>query len=182
MTKMLVLPRDREWTVDDLAGLPDDGLQYELADGMLLVTPAPRPAHQRTLGRLFTALQAACTPELEVFFSPLDYQPTRMRSLQPDLLVVRREDVGETAIEGPLLLAIEILSPSTRAKDLILKRSLYEDSGVASYWVVDLDVPSITVWTLGDRGYGEGLVTVGDERMDVTAPFEVSIVPSSLVG
>jgi Uma2 family endonuclease len=182
MRDVTVLRREGDWTVDDLALLPDDGLQYELADGMLLVTPAPRPVHQRALGRLHIALQAACPPDLEVFFAPLDYQPTRIRSLQPDLLVVRRDDVGETAIERPLLLAIEILSPSTRSKDLILKRGLYEDSGVASYWVVDLDVPSITVWTLRDGRYGDGTVTIGDERMQATEPFDVSIVPSSLVG
>ena len=182
MTDVTVLRREGDWTVDDLALLPDDGLQYELADGMLLVTPAPRLAHQRASSRLFTALQAGCPAEFEVFFAPVDYQPTRMRSLQPDLLVVRREDVGETAIERPLLLAIEILSASTRAKDLILKRGLYEDSGVASYWVVDLDVPSITVWELKDGRYGEGAVTIGDERLEAGSPFRVSIVPSALIG
>ena len=181
MTDVTVLRRDGDWTVDDLVLLPDDGLQYELADGVLLVTPAPRPAHQRALGKLFLALSAACPPDLEVFVAPLDYQPTRIRSLQPDLLVVRREDVGATAIERPLLLAVEILSASTRSKDLILKRGLYEDSGVASYWAVDLEVPSITVWTLQGVSYGDGVLTLGEETMHATAPFDVNVVPSSLI-
>ena len=47
MTSVTLLQHDHDWTVDDLRGLPDDGLQYELADGVLLVSPSPRPAHQR---------------------------------------------------------------------------------------------------------------------------------------
>ena len=41
---MSVMPRDHEWTVADLAQTPDDGLRYELVDGVLLVSPAPRTA------------------------------------------------------------------------------------------------------------------------------------------
>src|SRR3954471_14031267 len=93
---MPVMPREGDWTVDDLRALPDDGLQYELADGVLLVTPAPRPPHQRAAARLFRTLDDACPPHLEVFFAPVDFQPTRRRSLQPDLLVVDKRDVGET--------------------------------------------------------------------------------------
>ena len=181
MTDVTVLRRDGDWTVDDLAGLPDDGLQYELADGVLLVSPAPRPAHQRASSRLHLALAAACPAGLEVFYAPLDFQPTRRRSLQPDLLVVPREDVGELAIERPLLLAVEVLSPSTRSKDLILKRGLYEDSGVQSYWVVDLEVPSITAWSLVGGRYADERVAVADEPFEALAPFPVRIVPSSLI-
>ena len=48
MTAMPVMPHEvRDWTVDDLDLLPDDGLQYELLDGMLLVSPAPTRRHQR---------------------------------------------------------------------------------------------------------------------------------------
>ena len=178
---MSVLPRDHEWTVDDLRHLPDDGLQYELADGVLLVSPAPRPVHQRAVGRLLVALHAACRPDLEVFVAPVDYQPTDRRSLQPDLLVVRREDVGEQVIEKPLLLAVEVLSPSTRAKDLLVKRVLYADSGVAAFWSVDLDVPSITGWRLEEGAWVDEQVAVGDEPFVVQAPFPMTVVPSTLL-
>jgi Uma2 family endonuclease len=182
MSKMLVLPRDRDWTVDDLRALPDDGLQYELADGVLLVTPAPRREHQRAAGRVFIALHEACREDLEVFFAPVDFQPTNRRSLQPDLLVVRKADLGASpAIEEPLLLAVEILSPSTRAKDLILKRELYASSGVESYWVVDLEIPSVTAWRLRDGAYVDEAVATGEEALRVEAPYPVVIVPSSLI-
>ncbi len=176
-----MMPRGGEWTVDDLRDLPDDGLQYELADGMLLVTPSPRPRHQRVLGNLFHLVAAAAPSEMEVFFAPLDFQPTRQTSLQPDLLVVRREDVGELNIVAPLLLAVEVLSPSTRAKDLLLKRGLYEQVGVASYWVVDPDEPSLRAWDHVDGSYVEVALAFEEETARLILPFEVTVTPSALL-
>ena len=181
MEPMPVMPREGDWTVDDLLDLPDDGLQYELADGVLLVTPAPRPRHQRVLGKLFILLSSAVPDDLEVFMAPLDFQPTRRRSLQPDLLVVRREDVGELNIQRPLLLAVEVLSPSTRAKDLLLKRGLYEDSGVSSYWIVDPEEPSVVVLELRDRYYEEVGRVTGQDLLTVERPFPLTITPGALV-
>jgi Uma2 family endonuclease len=175
------MPREGDWTVDDLVDLPDDGLQYELADGVLLVTPAPRPRHQRVLGNLFILLRAAVPDHLEVFMAPLDFQPTRRRSLQPDLLVVRRDDVGELNIQRPLLLAVEVLSPSTRAKDLLLKRGLYEDSGVSSYWIVDPEEPSVVVLELRNGSYEEVGRVTGQDLLTVERPFPLTITPGALV-
>ena len=86
MSTMPVMPRGGDWKVDDLVDLPDDGLQYELADGVLLVTPAPWPRHQRVIGNLHVLLRQLVPDDLEVFMAPVDFQPTRRRSLQPDLL------------------------------------------------------------------------------------------------
>lgn len=61
MSAMTVMPHAvGEWTVDDLDQLPDDTLQYELLDGLLLVTPAPTMFHQRAVGNLYLLLRAAC--------------------------------------------------------------------------------------------------------------------------
>ena len=139
---MSVMPRDHAWTVVDLAGTPDDGLRYELVDGVLLVSPAPSNRHQIVVGELHVLLRAACPPDARVMLAPTDYQPTDRRSLQPDLLVARREDVGDAPISAPLLLAVEVLSPSTRSVDLLLKHGVYAESGVQAYWVVDPAVPA----------------------------------------
>lgn len=178
---MPVMPRDHPWTVDDLDDLPDDGLQYELADGVLLVTPSPLPRHQRASMRLTTLLLPACPPELELFAAPFDFRPTRTTSLQPDLLVVRREDVVEKGLVGTPLLVVEILSPSTRAKDLVLKRALYAEARVPSYWVVDPGAPSVTVLTLVGEAYAEAGSATGGQRLDVSLPFPVSVVPDGLL-
>ena len=54
---MSVMPRDHEWTVADLAHTPDDGLRYELVDGVLLVSPAPSNRHQIAVGELHLLLR-----------------------------------------------------------------------------------------------------------------------------
>ena len=77
---------------------------------------------------------------------------------------MRRADVGVKNIQLPLLLAVEVLSPSTRRKDIVLKRSKYEDAGIASYWVVDPEEPSIVAWELRDGRYVEIGRAVDDER------------------
>lgn len=179
---MTVLPRAGEvWTVDDLVHLPDDGLQYELLDGLLLVTPAPALVHQRAIGRLYRLLDDARAPGYEVFFAPADWQPDLWTSLQPDLLVVRDEDVGEQNVTAPLVLAVEVLSPSTRRKDRVLKRSKYEEAGVLSYWIVDPLEPSILALDLVDGGYVTAGEATGAAAAHLTLPFPLDIVPAGLV-
>jgi len=178
---MTVMPRQSyDWTVDDLESLPDDGLQYELLDGLLLVSPAPIPVHQRAVRNLLLLLHSACPPHLEVFFAPLDWQPDDRTSLQPDLLVVAKDRIGPKRINANLALAVEVLSPSTRRKDMVLKRSKYEDVGVPSYWIVDPDAPSFVAYDLVDGAYVEVARADGDKGADVVSPFALCVVPSGL--
>src|SRR5207302_1949759 len=98
--------------------------------------------------RLFQLLAAYLErePYGDVLLAPADVSFSRMRSVQPDVFVVplvngrhprRFEDVGR------LLLAIEILSPSTARADRVAKRALYREEGVAEYWIVDMDARTI---------------------------------------
>jgi Uma2 family endonuclease len=178
---MTVMPRDHEWTVADLENTPDDGLRYELVDGVLLVSAAPSQLHQIVLAELYVLLRAAAAPETRVMFAPTDFQPTQSRSLQPDLLVVRRSDLGGKAITEPLLLAVEVLSPSTRSVDLLLKRGVYVESGVEAYWVVDPFEPSIQAWTLVDGDWVDAGRSVGDDELVLEVPFAVRVRPSALL-
>jgi Uma2 family endonuclease len=176
-----VMPRDHEWTVADLVQTPDDGLRYELVDGVLLVSPAPTNRHQIAVGELHLLLRAAAPPDVRVMLAPTDYQPTDRRSLQPDLLVARRADVGDDPISAPLLLAVEVLSPSTRSVDLLLKHGVYAESGVASYWVVDPAVPSVRAWRLHDGAYVAVGVAEGAQALELAEPFPVRVVPQDLL-
>ena len=107
--------------------------------------------------------------------------PACAATLRPDALVLRRTDAGETRIVAPLLLAVEVLSPSTRSKDLLLKRGLYEDSGVTSYWVVDPAEPSVLVLELEDGRYVEAGRAVGDQVLRLDLPFPVELQPDLLL-
>lgn len=170
-----------KYTVADLDARSDDGMRYELIDGQMLVTPAPIPLHQTAVLRLCCALESGCPAEYCVFPAPLDYRPTSKRSLQPDVMVVRRQDVGPTYIQKPPLLLVEVLSPSTRSTDLILKRGLYQDAGVPSYWLFDPAAEELTVLELENGVYVERARVKGEDVFEATTPFAVRVVPADLV-
>jgi Uma2 family endonuclease len=94
---------------------------------------------------------------------------------------VARDDPGIGAVTTPLALAVEVLSPSSRSVDLVLKRELYEQARVAAYWVVDPTAASLRAWVLRDDDYVEQEVVLDGQR-PVQAPFPVAIEPSDLFG
>jgi Uma2 family endonuclease len=100
---------------------------------------------------------------------------------EPDLIVVRGADlVDDVRFRAVPVLVAEVLSPSTRSYDQVLKRHAYARIGVPHYWIVDLDEPSVAALTLVDGGYVETARAVGDDSLTVTEPFAVGVVPSSL--
>jgi Uma2 family endonuclease len=177
-----LLPDDEEeWTVDDLARLPNDGLRYELFDGVLVVSPSPFVPHQRSARALFRLLDRACPPGLEVFFAPFDFQPTRKRSFQPDLLVVRTADLREEeALTLPPVLNVEILSKGSRSLDRIFKRDMYSTSGVDNYWLFDPKKLEFVALARKDERYIEVAKVAGDERIVVEQPYRVEICPAEI--
>ena len=181
MGTVTALPRGRALTRQDLERMPDDGHRYELVDGTLIVTPAPSPRHQSVAGRLYLLLTGRCPDHLRVLFAPLDVALDDHTVLQPDLLVARKSDFTPRDLPVAPLLAIEILSPSTRRVDLTLKPSRFEAAGCPSYWAVDPDQPSVTVWQLRDGGYVELARVVGAEQVDLQAPFPLTVCPTELI-
>ena len=122
----------RQWTVDDLEDLPDDGQRYEVIDGELFVTPASSYTHQRALGVLYRLIADYLDGERVgfVFFAPADVTFSPKRSVQPDLFVIPGVDgrpPKSFADVKRLLLAVEVLSPSTGRADRVVKRALYRD-------------------------------------------------------
>src|SRR5699024_12476206 len=102
--------------------------------------------------------------------------------IQPDLLAARSTDFTEEDLPGPPVLAIEVLSPSTRGMDLLLKRERLERAGCAHYWVVDPDEPAITAWSLGsDRRYGEPVQVSGHQEFTAAQPLVVTFRPADLL-
>lgn len=176
----LGLPRGRALTADDLELMPDDGHRYELIDGVLVVTPAPRPVHQLVSARLHLILHAVCPVGLQVLYAPLDVRLSTDSVLQPDLVVFRPADLTERNLPTAPVLAIEILSPSTRLFDLHVKKDRLARAGCAHYWVVDPDGPSVLAWRLEGERYVEAARATGDEELVVELPFEVCLVPRAL--
>jgi Uma2 family endonuclease len=139
------------YTADMVRALPDDGNRYEVVHGELLVTPAPRLWHQKVVGRLYTglALYLQREPVGEVLHAPADISWGRDVLVQPDVFVVPREEARSLvwADIRTLLLAAEVLSPSSLRADRFTKRHLYQERSVQTYWVVDGDERVVEVWT-----------------------------------
>ncbi|QBR92270.1 Uma2 family endonuclease [Nocardioides euryhalodurans] len=182
MGTVTTLPRGRPLTAADLAAMPDDGHRYELIDGTLVVTPAPSLRHQLVSSRLANLLDRHCPTGLLVLTAPTDVRLADDTLLQPDILVVARETFDREKQSLPaVLLAVEILSPSTRHVDLSLKRARYEVAGCPAYWVVDPDALELTAWELSGDAYREVGHVSGDAAFAATQPFPVEVVPTELV-
>lgn len=168
-------------TVGDLSDRPDDGHRYELVDGTLVVTPSPGRRHQGAAFQLARVLDDAAPSTMEVLMAPFDWIVGERSLFEPDVLVARRDRIDEDALRVAPELVVEVLSPSTRAFDLGVKRLAYEAAGVPAYWVVDPLVPSLLVL----ERVGSELVEVSRveaaEEFTSTTPFAVTVVPSALV-
>ena len=143
-----------EWTADMLDALPDDGQRYEVIDGELFVTPAPANVHQRAIAELYLLLAPyAKRVGIEALFAPAAIRWSQRREVQPDLFATPLMPDGRPPERftdvGVLLLAVEVLSPSTRRTDRHNKRALYQEEGVPDYWIVDTDSRSVELWRPG---------------------------------
>ncbi|HEU0131740.1 MAG TPA: Uma2 family endonuclease [Mycobacteriales bacterium] len=166
----------------ELAGYPDDdGYRYELVDGTLLVTPAPSLVHQRAQLRLGALLLYAAPRGFEVLTSPFSVVPADDTEMQPDVLVAHKSDFTAADLPGAPLLAVEILSPSTRRFDLRLKKDRYARAGTAAYWVVDPAAVRLVAWHLRGGAYEQVADVTGDEAYAAEVPFPVTVTPSALV-
>ncbi len=170
------------FTVDDLERMPDDGRRYELVDGVLLVSPAPRVAHQVVLAELIVLLHAACPPGLFAVPGP-GVRMSDDTELIPDLVVVDKNQLAGRRVIRPPLLAVEIQSGSTALFDLNTKKAVYERFGIESYWIVvpDVDQPELIVFELRSGRYRQVAHVTGSKPFRAQRPFPVEVVPASLV-
>lgn len=181
MEAVTTLPQGRPLTADDLALMPDDGHRYELIDGVLVVTPAPGRHHQRAVVRLCGLLDRACPDTMETLVAPFDVRLDDLTVLEPDVLVARRSDLTDANLPNAPVLAIEVLSPSTRRLDLTLKKTRLEAAGCEHYWVVDPKTERFIAWRLMDGAYVEVADAQGDETVDIELPFRVQLSPAQLL-
>ena len=144
----------QEWTPDRVQNelvREDQGWpRYELIDGELLVSPAPRPVHQVAVSALLQELMpyvGECALGL-VLTGPADIRLGSRTTAQPDVFVVPPDagfDGRTWDSIAKLSLVVEVLSPSTAGYDRLTKRVFYARQGVPEYWVVDCDARLIEV-------------------------------------
>jgi len=128
----------------------------EIMDGVLYVTPSPRPRHQRVSKRLQRQLEAYFESRGlgEVFNAPVDVILDVHDVVVPDLVIVTESNqVTDRAIEGSPTLLVEILSPSTTSRDRNLKWDRYAEKGVRHYWIADPHRRTLECYRLNGRTY-----------------------------
>lgn len=150
--------KDGEYTIEDYYALPDER-RVELIDGVFYDMAAPAVIHQKILGELhilFRECVDAHDGTCEVLFAPCDVRLDcdNRTMVQPDILMICKDyDIKAKALDGAPDFTLEILSPSTRAKDMLLKLYKYQNAGVREYWVVDPEKEEVLVYDLEHGGY-----------------------------
>ena len=152
----MAMPATTRWTTEMVRALPDDGKRHEVIDGELFVTPSPSWRHQDAVLGMARVLHPHVTTRGvgHVIIAPADIAFDVYNLVQPDVFVVplvggrRPREWGDVKT---LLLAVEILSPSTARADRQVKLRLYQRERVPEYWIVDVDARLIERWRPDDQ-------------------------------
>jgi len=143
----------RRYTAKEVQDFPSDGNRYEVVHGELFVSPAPRARHQIVISRLVWKLGAyleSLGRRETLFFLAADISWDDETLVQPDMFVaVPEEMTDDWSTYRTLLLAVEVLSPSTARADRLVKRRLYQEYGVGTYWIVDHLAGVVEIWRPG---------------------------------
>jgi Uma2 family endonuclease len=170
-------------TYADFLRFPDDGQRHELIDGVHVVTPSPATVHQRIVMRLAVELSACLNASGlgEVFAAPFDVVLSEHDVVEPDLLVVLRQQQGiltDQHVRGAPALVIEVLSPGTRRRDEGAKRRAYDRFGVQEYWLVN---PAARVVSVLRRSPGGQLALEQALSADAGAKLTSPLLPDLII-
>ena len=158
----------KKYTIEDYYAMPDDK-RVELIDGVFYDMGSPSLTHQRILGDLFILFRECAVKHnmpCEVFLSPCDVRLDKddYTMVQPDLMVICGEyDENSIRYEGAPELVVEILSPSSRSKDMVLKLYKYQNAGVKEYWIIDPKHRIVYVHQFTDEDYAPKQYNFGTE-------------------
>lgn len=149
---LLPYKRQGEYTAEDRNRLPEE-IRTELIDGVLYDLASPQNPHQITVSELHLLLNQYIEKsgkDCYVFLAPSDVYLTGddKNIFQPDLyLICDYSMLGKNGYtKGAPPMIIEVLSPSTRSKDFLLKGYKYNKAGVKEYWLVDPEKRKVYVY------------------------------------
>ncbi len=140
-----------DYTVEDYYALPDE-IRVELIDGVIYYLTAPTLPHQIIAGEVYRQLwdcveehDEECFPLISPINVQLDKDDRTM--VQPDVAIVcDKELITKKVIYGAPQFVLEVLSPSTRKKDQLIKLNKYLNAGCKEFWIVDPDKEKVMVY------------------------------------
>ncbi|MDK2888813.1 MAG: hypothetical protein PWP72_1691 [Thermoanaerobacter sp.] len=136
----------------------DDGRQYELIEGELVLTPSPGFLHQHIAANIGGLLRTYVDKHNIglVLYAPFDVVLADNLVLQPDVLYLSRERfdlLTENCLKGAPDLVVEVLSPASGRRDRLEKSRLYLKHGVKEYWVVDPSAQTVEIFSAREKGW-----------------------------
>ena len=155
----MALPaKEEQYTFADVLTW-DEGEHIEIINGEAYMMATPSSRHQEVSGELFRQLANFLEgKQCKVYHAPFGVRlferdgdrPEEVDTVvEPDITVVcDRGKIDRYGCKGAPDLIIEILSPSTRRHDRLVKLNLYQRAGVREYWMADPDNQSVQVFTL----------------------------------
>jgi prevent-host-death family protein len=162
--------------------------RYELIDGEVYLLASPSFQHQvvvnEILGRFYNyfkgkpcrSLAAPLDIRLFGFATKFEEDPN---VVQPDVVVIcDPEMVNEDGrYEGIPTLVVEVLSPSTKSKDMVAKLNLYMKSGVSEYWIVDIKSKTILQYSFSEKRDIKSLTNLKEEDTIKSTAFDGLEIP-----
>lgn len=133
-------------TAERYASLGETEQRYELVNGVVMMSPSPKPLHWEIVQEILSQIRAAC-PKARTF-SEIDVFFDQHHVYRPDLSVYApgRLPRNPRRLDAPPDLIVEVVSPGGRPLDLVTKRDDYDRFGVGEYWVVDPDEDRVRVF------------------------------------
>lgn len=133
---------------------------YEIIEGEKVMSPAVNLSHNKIITRIYSAIENYCVEnkiEAHIFTDSIDVHLPDGNYFKPDLTVVTKENAKildwQGDINGVPDMVVEVLSKSTKKKDLTIKKSIYERNGVKVYWIVDTWSKSVSIYLLREGKY-----------------------------
>lgn len=145
-----------KFTLQHYMNFPDDGLRHEIIDGEHYVSAMPILRHQLIAMRIIETFvfYLRDRPLGKLFPAPLAVILSDNDVVEPDLMFISNEraSIMQDWVRGAPDLVIEMLSPSTRKVDEVIKRRLFDRVGAREYWVVDHELEMIKVFRRAEDG------------------------------
>lgn len=139
-------------------------VRYEYINGQVYVLASPSYRHQIAVDEIFVNFYnwfkgKKCRPLTSPFDVTLVKNKTDFNVVQPDIIVICDTNMVDEngKYQGVPTLVVEVISKSTKKKDMLKKLDLYMETGIKEYWLVDPIKEAIQLYVFEDgdiKDYG----------------------------
>lgn len=148
----------------------NEDVHAEWVNGETILFIPPTPIHQEVVSFLLALIKLHVDYFKlgKILTAPMEMKPTpHSNSREPDLLFVAQENlhrIGDTKLEGPADLVVEIISPESIHRDTVDKLHEYQAVGVEEYWIIDSrpSQENATFYVLNESGHYQQIMPDSD--------------------